>query len=221
MHPPHSAPAAAPAEGPSRAALPRRLGLLSAIAVVIGSIIGSGIFRSPAGIADRLPGPIPMLSIWVLGGLFALCGTLTLAEIASAIPKTGGIYAYLREAWGRGAAFLFGWAQLVVIRAAALGAISMTFAEYFLRVLGYDPSVAPYSDYRHYVAAAAIALTSGFNIAGIRYGAAVQNLTTVAKYGGLLFIIVVALALGLPQTGGRTSPRRPRSRSPSGPSGWR
>ena len=119
MHPPHSAPAAAPAEGPSRAALPRRLGLLSAIAVVIGSIIGSGIFRSPAGIADRLPGPIPMLSIWVLGGLFALCGTLTLAEIASAIPKTGGIYAYLREAWGRGAAFLFGWAQLVVIRAAA------------------------------------------------------------------------------------------------------
>lgn len=201
MHlPSPSSPPAAPAV--ARGELPRRLGLYSAIAVVVGSVIGSGIFRSPAGIAERLPGPVPMLGIWVVGGLFALCGTLTLAEIASAIPKTGGVYAYLREGWGRLPAFLFGWAEFVVIRAAALGAISMTFAEYFIRVLGYDPSVAPYSDYRHYTAALAIAVTAGFNIAGIRWGSLVQNVTTVAKYGGLLFIIVVALALGLPETGG-------------------
>lgn len=183
-------------------ALPRRLGLWSAIAVVVGSIIGSGIFRSPAGIAERLPGPLPMLSVWVVGGLFAMCGTLTLAELSSAMPRTGGVYVYLREGWGRLVAFLFGWSELVVIRAASLGAVSMTFSEYLFRVLGYDPSVAPYSDYKHYVAAVAIATTAGFNIAGIRYGALVQNVTTVAKYGGLLFIILVAFALGLPATGG-------------------
>ncbi len=82
-------------------ALERRLGLWSAIAVVIGSTIGSGIFRSPAGIADKLPGPLPMLSSWIAGGIFAICGALTLAEVASALPETGGIYVFLRRGWGR------------------------------------------------------------------------------------------------------------------------
>ena len=91
--------------------LPRRIGLWSAMAVVVGSTIGSGIFRSPAGIADRIPGPLPLLAIWVLGGVFALCGALTLAELASEIPATGGFYAFLREGWGRLPAFLFGWGQ--------------------------------------------------------------------------------------------------------------
>ena len=121
---------------PSPSRLPRSIGLWSAIAVVIGSTIGSGIFRSPAGIAERLPGPLPLLSVWVLGGVFALCGALTLAEVSSAIPETGGLYAFLRDGWGRIYGFLFGWAQLVIIRAASLGAISITFAEYFIRVLG-------------------------------------------------------------------------------------
>ena len=190
------------APAPRAEALPRRLGLWSAIAVVIGSIIGSGIFRSPAGIAERMPGPLPMLSVWVVGGLFALCGTLTLAEVSSALPQTGGVYVFLREGWGRLTAFLFGWSELVVIRAASLGAVSLTFAEYTLRVWGLDPSQAPYSDWAHYLAAIAIVLVSGANIAGIRYGALVQNGTTLAKYGGLLFVVFLALALGLPQTGG-------------------
>jgi basic amino acid/polyamine antiporter, APA family len=188
-----------PSSSPARSdddALPRRLGLWSAVAIVIGSVIGSGIFRTPAGVAERLPGPGVMLALWAVGGLFALCGTLTLAEVGSAIPRTGGVYAYLREGWGRLTGFLFGWAEFVVIRAAALGAISMTFAEYFLRVLGYNPAEAPYSDWRHYIAALAIALTSAFNIAGIRYGAIVQILTTIAKYGGLLFIVLLAFVLG-------------------------
>ena len=205
----HAPPSAAPATAERREALPRRLGLWSAIAVVVGSIIGSGIFRSPAGIAERLPGPLPMLSIWVVGGLFALCGTLTLAELSSAYPQTGGVYVFLREGWGRIFGFLFGWSELVVIRAASLGAVAMTFAEYLLRVLGYDPSVAPYSDYRHYVAAVAIVLTATFNILGVRYGAFVQNATTLAKYGGLLFIIMLAFALGLPATGGHYTPAVP------------
>src|SRR5687768_18561499 len=95
-------------------ALPRRLGLWSAIAIVIGSVIGSGIFRSPAGVANRLPGPGAMLLVWVVGGLFALCGVLTLAEVGSAYPRTGGLFVYLREGWGRLTAFLFGWSELVI-----------------------------------------------------------------------------------------------------------
>jgi amino acid transporter len=189
--------------------LQRQLGLWSAVAVLIGSTIGSGIFRSPAGVTDKLPGPLPLMMVWVAGGLFALCGALTLAELTGAFPNTGGAYVFIREGWGRLAAFLFGWAELVLIRAASLGAISTTFAEYFLRVLGYDPSVAPYSDYVHYVAAVAIALTATFNYVGVRWGSLVQNLTTLAKYGGLLFIIALAFAIGLPQTGGHYTPAVP------------
>jgi amino acid transporter len=189
--------------------LPRRLGLWSAVAVLVGSTIGSGIFRSPASIAEKLPGPLPLLAIWLTGGLFAICGALTLAEIASAFPRTGGVYVFIREAWGRLPAFLFGWAELVLIRAAALGAISTTFSEYLIRVLGHDPRVAPYSQYVHYVAAVAILLTATFNYVGIKWGSLVQNITTLAKTGALLLIIVLALAIGLPQTGGYFTPAVP------------
>lgn len=189
--------------------LPRRLGLWSAVAVLVGSTIGSGIFRSPAAIADKLPGPFPLLVIWVTGGLFALCGALTLAEVAGAFPQTGGVYVYIREAWGRLAGFLFGWTELVLIRAAALGAISTTFAEYMLRVSGKDPAIAPYDSAVHYVAAAAILLTGTFNYVGLKWGSLVQNITTLAKTGALLLIIVLAFALGLPETGGHYTPAIP------------
>ena len=189
--------------------LPRRLGLFSAIAVLVGSTIGSGIFRSPAVIADRLPGPLPLLSVWVAGGFLALCGALTLAEVAGAYPRTGGLFVFIREGWGRLPAFLFGWSELVLIRAASLGAISTTFAEYFFRAIGREPSVAPYDDYVHYLAALAIILTAFFNYVGVRWGALVQNLTTIAKYGGLLFIVLFALAVGFPEGAQHFTPAIP------------
>ncbi len=182
--------------------LPRRLGLWSAIAVLVGTTIGSGIFRSPAGIADKLPGPLPLMVVWLTGGLFALCGALTLAEISGALPKTGGYYVFIREGWGRLPAFLYGWGELVIIRAAALGGISLTFAEYLVRALGFDPSLAPYDSYAHYIAAAALATMATINILGVKWGAFVQNVTTIAKYGGLLIIVLLAFAIGLPKTGG-------------------
>ena len=191
------------------ATLTRQLGLWSAVAVLVGSTIGSGIFRSPAGVTAKLPGPLPLMSVWVAGGLFALCGALTLAELSGELPATGGMYVFIREGWGRLPAFLFGWAELVLIRAASLGAISTTFSEYLLRVLGFDPSVAPYSDWVHYVAAVAIGVTATFNYVGVRTSSLVLNLTTLAKYGGLLFIILLALAIGLPRTGGHFSPAVP------------
>jgi len=184
--------------------LKRQIGLWSAIAIVIGTTIGSGIFRSPAAIADRLPGPLPLAAIWVAGGLFALCGALSLAELASAFPRTGGIFAYIKEGFGRLPAFLFGWAEISVIRAAAVGAIAITFAEYFLRVIGVNPA-----EYARYVAAAAIITMGTVNILGVKWGTLAINITTLAKYGGLLFIIIVALAIGLPRTGGYYTPALP------------
>ena len=149
------------------------------------------------------------MAVWAVGGLFALCGALTLAELAGAMPRTGGYFVYIREAWGRLPAFLYGWAEFTLIRAAALGGISLTFAQYFLRALGFDPSVAPYDAYAHYVAAVALALMATINVVGLKWGSLVQNVTTVAKYGGLVIIILLAFALGLPKTGGNFTPAAP------------
>src|SRR5204863_309155 len=114
--------------------LPRRLGFWSAVAVLVGSTIGGGIFRTPAVIAERVPAPLPMFSVWVLGGLLALCGALTYAELAALFPRSGGVYVYIREGFGRLPAFLFGWTELVLIPASALGAISTAFIAIYLLV---------------------------------------------------------------------------------------
>ncbi|MEW5917310.1 MAG: amino acid permease, partial [Gemmatimonadota bacterium] len=163
-------------------------------------------------VADRIPGPLPLIAVWVVAGIFALCGALTLAEVSSILPRTGGFYAFLRDGWGRKGrllAFLFGWSQLVMVRAAALGAIAITFAEYLLRVLGYDPTVAPYNQTAHYIAAIAIIVTATFNVLGVRWGALVTGITTIGKFAGLAFVIIIALFLGLPQTGGNFTPAAP------------
>src|SRR6187549_907344 len=148
--------------------LPRTLGLWSAAAIVVGITIGSGIFRSPAGVAARVPDPLVVLGLWAAGGLITACGALSIAELAAALPETGGFYAYLREGWGRPAGFLFGWSELVLIRASALGGIAVVFGEYLLRSLGIDPV-------EHYLAArgisaAAIAFAACANIVGANIG---------------------------------------------------
>jgi len=177
--------------------LPRTIGLWSAVAILVGSVIGSGIFRSPAAIADRVPSATGIMLVWIAGGAFALCGALTVAELAAAYPRSGGPYVYLKEAWGKLPAFLYGWAELTIIRAAALGAIATTFAEYFVRALGNDPSLAPYSDQVHYVAAGAILIVGTLNYCGVRWGTLLQNTTTIAKYGALLVIIGLAFSVAL------------------------
>ena len=176
--------------------LPRQLGLLSAIAVVIGSTIGSGIFRTPAIIADRVPSPGPMLLVWVIGGVLAMCGALTYAELGAMFPRSGGVFVYLREGFGPLPAFLFGWTELVVIRASALGAIAIPFAEYLMRSLGYNPTVEPYAGTVHWVAAAAILVTAAFNYIGVRWSALVLNLTTGAKYLALVLLVLLAFVAG-------------------------
>src|SRR5262247_3364517 len=145
--------------------LPRKLGLFSAITVLIGSTIGSGIFRSSAGIASRIPDERLFFLAWIVGGVCVLAGALTYAELASALPRTGGVFVYLREAFGRLPAFLFGWAELTILRASALGAIATVFAEYLLRLLGLD--LTQNSDTIHYVAAASILFVAFFNFVGV------------------------------------------------------
>jgi amino acid transporter len=174
--------------------LVRRLGLWSSIGIVIGITIGGGIFRTPAGIATRVPEPMLMMAVWVIGGLVVLCGALAFAELAASMPETGGMYVYLREGWGRPYAFLYGWAQLVLIRAAALGGISSVFGEYFLRVFGIDPSVHPM--WADYLAAGAIAFAAGVNILGVQVGAAFTGFSTVTKFGALALLVVCAFLLG-------------------------
>src|SRR5437667_10656607 len=174
----------------------RRLGLWSAVAVLVGSTIGSGIFRTPARIAAYVPAPVPMFGVWVLGGLLALCGALTYAELAALYPRSGGVYVYVREGFGRLPAFLFGWTELLLIRASALGAIATPFAEYLMRSLGYDPKIAPNATSVHYIAAGAIVVTAALNYIGLRWSALVLNITTGAKYGALAVLVLLAFAVG-------------------------
>ena len=176
--------------------MPRQLGLWSAVAVLIGSTIGSGIFRTPAIIAGRVPDPLPMFGVWILGGLLALCGALTYSELAALFPRSGGVYVYIREGFGRLPAFLFGWTELLLIRASALGAIATPFAEYLLRSLGFDPKVEPNATYVHYVAAGAIVATATLNYVGVRWSSIILNLTTGAKYGALLLLVLLAFLVG-------------------------
>jgi amino acid transporter len=160
---------------------------------VIGVTIGSGIFRTPSVIAERVPDPVWLLAVWLVGGLVSLCGALSVAELASSLPGTGGWYVFLREAWGRWAGFLFGWAELVVIRASATGAIASVFSSYLVRVLGYGPGHPRLEDA---VAAVAIVAAAAVNIRGVRLGAAVAGASTVAKVGALLLLVAASAALG-------------------------
>ncbi len=176
------------------AKLVRSLGLLSSIGLVIGITIGGGIFRTPAGIAERVPDPVWMMGVWVLGGVIVLCGALSFAELSASMPETGGMYVYLREGWGRPYGFLYGWAQLVLIRAAALGGISSVFGEYFMRVFGMDPIANPRM--ADYLAAGAIIFAGVTNIVGVQLGALFAGLSTIAKFGALALLVLASFLMG-------------------------
>jgi len=174
--------------------LPRKLGLFTAVAVLVGSTIGSGIFRSSAGIAARVRNEPAFFAAWIVGGVCVLAGALTYAELAAALPRTGGVFVYLREGFGRLPAFLFGWAELTILRASALGAIATVFAEYLLQLLGF--SVTNNSDAVHYVAAVAILAVAFFNYLGVQIGAIIQNLTAGTKYIALLLLVLASFLFG-------------------------
>ncbi len=181
-------------------ALPRRLGLWSAVAVLVGSTIGSGIFRVPSTVAADVGTVGAMILLWVLGAAIALFGALTLAELAALFPRSGGIYVFLREAYGPLPAFLFGWTELLVIRPSALGGIAVLFAEYVRTFVPLGEAGVKW------VAAGAILLLATANILSVRWGALVQNASTVAKGAALVGLAAVAFLFGDGAVGALASP---------------
>jgi basic amino acid/polyamine antiporter, APA family len=185
----------------------RRLGLWSAVAVLVGSTIGSGIFRTPAGVAQKIDDVPLFLLAWVVGGVVVLCGALTYSELAAAFPRSGGVYVFVREAFGKLPAFLFVWAELWVIRPGAFGAIGITASAYTLRTLGADPAAIAASigpiDIRaeQLLGAGYILLVGTVNFFGIHRGAVLQNVSTAFKVGALALLVVVGFALGTPSVG--------------------
>ncbi|MGE0442689.1 MAG: APC family permease [Gemmatimonadales bacterium] len=170
--------------------LPRTVGLFSAVAVIVGTTIGSGIFRVPAAIAPQLGEPGPVMLAWVLGGVLALFGALSLAELATMYPRSGGVFAYLEEGFGPFPAFLFGWSQLAVVRASALGGIATVFAEYLGYFTGFTPGQVR-------VAAAVTIFVVGLtNYIGVKSATRVVNFATVAKYVGMVLLVVLAFSAG-------------------------
>lgn len=172
--------------------LPRKLGLWSAVAVLVGTTIGSGIFRTPAVVAERVDLTVLFAAGWIAGGVLALCGALTFAELAAMFPRTGGMYVYIREGFGRLPAFLFGWAELLIIRPAALGAIAVVSAEYFWRLWGVDGArlLDPLpTSLAQVTAAGFIVVVGAVNYAGVQHAALLQNASTVLKVAALLALV--------------------------------
>ncbi len=176
--------------------LPRTLGLASGMAVVVGIIIGSGIFRVPSGIAADTGNLTGIAWVWILGGVIALFGALSLAELAAMYPAAGGPYVYLREAYGRPLAFLFGWMWLLTTPI-SWAAQSLLFAEY----LGFFVPIPVFA--QHLVAAALIVVVAAANTRSVKLGAVIQNVSTGAKVLAILCLAVAIFALA---PGGAANP---------------
>lgn len=168
----------------------RRLTLFDAVMVVVGGIVGAGIFLNPAIVAQRVTTPGLILTAWTLGGALALLGALCFAELGARRPEAGGGYVYLRETFGPLFGFLYGWMLLLVSATGAIAALAVTFARYGVDLVGLPAGwVRP-------VAVGAIVLLSGINYVGVRPGSITQNIFTVLKLTALAVLIVAGLAWG-------------------------
>ena len=157
--------------------------------VVIGGIIGSGIFINPRLVAQTLDSTWLVLAAWIAGGLVALCGAFAYAELGARFPKAGGQYVYLKDAWHPLAGFLYVWALLLIIETGAMAAVAIIFAEYLLRFLGRDTALAlP-------LAVAALVVVSAINYIGVKPGSRVLNLFVVLKVAALAVLIGIGLLL--------------------------
>src|SRR5258706_16324799 len=122
---------AASAGKPAQGDLRRVIGFWGGTALIVGITIGSGIFRKPTSLAQLIPDPMVILGLWAVFGVISICGALAIAELSSMMPKTGGVYVYLRAAYGDSSAFVFGWIYLLVATPATIGALATFFGELF------------------------------------------------------------------------------------------
>ena len=181
--------------------LKRQIGLYAATAITVGNIIGSGIFRSPHSVAQELPGFVPVIMAWIIGGILSICGSLVLTELAVRHPKTGGLYVFIREGFGDTWAFVFGWANLWVIKPTVIASITSVFSLYFCQAV-HLPKSAEFA-----VGCVAILILTGINWVGVKEGAGTQSLFTTAKVIGI--VALCALAFGLPTSHPATAIEHP------------
>jgi APA family basic amino acid/polyamine antiporter len=191
----------------SKPGLLRKLGLLDTTFLVIGSVIGSGIFMTSGIIAGYLPSPGLILLVWLVGGLFTIFGALSFAELGAMFPKAGGQYIYIREAYGHWAGFLFGWGFFWFIMCGGIATLAVGFAEFFgsfipslssqsvllhLNIFGYAYSLSA----GQLVAMASIVILTAVNYFGIKSGSVVQNIFTLLRLGSVAAIVILGLTLG-------------------------
>ncbi len=184
---PGAARSASGAAVPARPDLPRKVGFWGAIAVLVGVVIGSGIFQTPPEIARHVGDPWLILGLWLGAGLIALCGALTFAELATRFPHSGGLYVFIREGFGSCPAFVFGWTYMLITKPAAAAGIAIIFAEHFnaLTALGWSPQ---------YLTCAALVALTLVNALGVRGSTRLAMVLTGFKYAALLAIIGLGAA---------------------------
>ena len=171
--------------------LVRTLRLRDLFLLFIGSVIGSGIFRTPGPILRQVGGSVGIaMLVWVVGGLLSLLGALTYAELAASNPEAGGLYCYIRDGFGRAPAFLYGWCLFLVIASGSVAALARAFSEYFARVVPVSPLM------QTFVAVVVIAIVTAVNVWGTRQSSDLQNWTTLVKAGVIIILGATLLSLG-------------------------
>ncbi|MEY2481154.1 MAG: basic amino acid/polyamine antiporter, family [Verrucomicrobiota bacterium] len=170
--------------------LARRLGLFDTTMIVMGGIVGSGIFINPYVVAQQVPSAVLILSAWAVGGLIALAGAFIYAELSSQSSVSGGQYVYLREAFHPSIAFVYGWALLLVIQSGGMAAVAVTFAKYLFEIGGANSGEANAT----FLAAIALALLTVINCFGVRAGSTTQNLLMILKLIAIVALVVIGLS---------------------------
>ncbi len=170
-------------------ALPRRIGFWSASAIMVGIIIGSGIFQTPPDIAKKLGDPAIILLLWAVGGAVSLCGALCYAELATMFPHSGGIYVFLREGFGRALAFTFGWTYLLITKPFAAAGIAVILAEHFNGLLGTSAD-------KRWLTCAVLTLLTAVNTPGVRLGGWAACVLTTIKLLALAAIVALCVLSG-------------------------
>jgi APA family basic amino acid/polyamine antiporter len=165
----------------------RQLGPFDATMIVMGGIVGAGIFANPSEVAHRVHTPSLILAAWLIGGVIALCGAFIWAELATRLPGAGGQYLYLREAYHPAVAFVYGWSLLLVTQTGGMAAVAVTFASYFRRLTG-----AGWSDGA--IAAVTLLALTAVNCFGARAGSNLQNVLMLLKIGAIAALVVIGFA---------------------------
>ena len=168
----------------------RQLGLFDATMIVMGGIVGAGIFANPSEVAHRVHTPFLILGVWVLGGLLAMCGAFIWAELATRLPgAAGGQYVYLRDAYHPAVAFVYGWGLLLVTQTGGMAAVAVIFASYFRALTGVAWNESA-------IAAAALLILTCINCFGARAGSNVQNALMLLKIGAIAALVIIGLIVG-------------------------